>query len=90
MDNLIDTYWIPDPAPLHQFYRAHFNIVDLIDRYWYKVADCHHNIRWKSKLMFGIMRLGMVNCWALWLSVQYEQWRQFRLNTAMDLLGFFF
>jgi hypothetical protein len=90
MNNLIDQYWVEDPAPLHIFYRKHFNMVDLIDNYWYKVADHHHNIRWRSKLLFGILRLGMVNCWALWLSLEYQQWRRFRLATALKLREFFF
>src|SRR5947209_291987 len=53
----------PDPAPLHDFYRAHFNLVDLTDRYWYKVQENHGNWKWRSKMLFSIMRFAMINVW---------------------------
>jgi len=28
-----------DPMPLHEFYWDYFNLVDLVDRYWYKVEE---------------------------------------------------
>jgi len=42
-----------DPAPLHDFYRTWFGIVDKADRYWYDVAEHHRNERWKYKFLIS-------------------------------------
>jgi len=34
---------LKDPAPLHNFYCAHFNLDDLTDCKWYAVEECHPN-----------------------------------------------
>ena len=88
MNKLIDTFWLSDPAPLHVAYRDNFNLVDLVDRYWYFVADYHHNTQWEFRLLFGILQLKMINCWALWILNQYEEWKDFRENVAKELIHF--
>ena len=52
---ILDKKWLQDPAPIHTFYRSHFNLIDLIDRYWYRVADHQQNHCWKSKMILAIL-----------------------------------
>ena len=52
----IQSKWQADPAPIHNFYKAHFNMDDLNDRKWYAVEECHLNHNWKSKMIIAILR----------------------------------
>ena len=80
--------FLPDPAPLHNIYREYFNLVDLADRYWYSVQETHPNICWKSKLLLGNMRFGILNAWVLSVGVNYEEWKEFRANLARVLISY--
>ena len=55
----------PDPAPLHDFYKEWFNLIDIGNKKWYAVADHHPNHLWKSKMLFATMRHFMTNVWVL-------------------------
>jgi len=46
LKNSFSTDNLADPAPLHEFYQDHFNLVDLVDRYCYKVEEYHHQKQW--------------------------------------------
>lgn len=41
LKNALETDFKPDPAPPHIFYRAWFNLVDLVDKKWYSVEEHH-------------------------------------------------
>jgi hypothetical protein len=76
---------ISDPAPIHVFYHNHFNLVDLADRYWYKVADSHGYWNWKTKFLFAIMKYFMINVWVISIQEEYQDWITFRKNLACNL-----
>jgi hypothetical protein len=75
----------PDPALLHSHYRNHFNLVDLADRLYYKENETHGNHCWRSKMLFSIMRLLMVNVWCLACQTKFEKRKVFRSNLAKEL-----
>lgn len=77
----------PDPAPLHDFYRAWFNLIDSGNRYWYEVADAHHNQSWKSKMSFGLFRAQFLSFWAIIASKNFQDWRDFRRSFALSLIA---
>ena len=57
----IDKTYNDDPAPLHTFYREWFNLVDITNKYWYKVWERHANQKWKSEFLFTIMKYFIIN-----------------------------
>jgi hypothetical protein len=75
-----------DPAPLHQLYKSTFNLVDLLDGYWYDVEEHHRNYSWKSKMLLSIMRFFMVNVWAYHLQRDDTEWMDFRKSLATEIL----
>jgi hypothetical protein len=81
----IDHSYNDDPAPLHQFYREWFNLVDITNTYWYKVWDRHANQKWKSKLLFAIMKYFIINVWTWTSTVNYKSWKKFRASLALEL-----
>lgn len=73
-------------AHLHDFYRNCFNLIDKGDKLWYQVADSHANHKWKSKMLFCIMRHFMINVWVLMATHNYKLWAMFRTSLACDLV----
>jgi len=82
----VESCYLQDPAPLHKFYREWFNLVDLTDRYWYDVQEAHQNTRWKSKMLFGIMRMFVINSWTLSVFDTYTPWLDFQNHLAKELI----
>jgi hypothetical protein len=80
--------WFEDPAPIHNFYREWFNLIDLADGYWYEVEDHHRNERWKSKMILTICKYFIINVWVLSTCQEFSKWRNFRTSLASDLAGF--
>ena len=76
---------IKDPAPLHNFYRAHFNLDDLTDRKWYAVEECHPNHEWKSKFTLGILRFAVYDAWVHSTKAEYLDWKTWQMNVAQKL-----
>ena len=76
------------PAPAHDVYVNHFNFIDKIDRYWYSVQETHGNHRWRSKLLFSILRFAMQNVWIWHIQASYEPWQDFRKTLALELANF--
>lgn len=88
LEKMTDTFYLPNSAPLHDLYGKHFNLVDLADRSWYKVNEAHANLSWKSELLLGNLRFGILNCWTAHCQVEFESWKVFRINLARKLLLF--
>lgn len=84
----IKVKYMLNEAPLHQYYKNTFNLVDLADRYWYKVADSHHNYSWKSKMLYALLRFAMINFWAYANKFTGERWTLFRLTLARTLMTY--
>ena len=73
-------------APLHELYVSRFNAVDLGDRYYAKVNDGHRIHDWHSKMLYAILKLGMVNAYIYQSQHEYHDWIDFRRNLAIQLL----
>lgn len=76
----------PKSAPANDVYVKHFNLIDKVDRLWYKVQETHANEKWKSKLLYGILRFAMINVWIWYSQAQYEKWIEFRKTLAKELI----
>lgn len=55
--------WNSGPAPAHDFYKAHFNFDDLVNRKWYAVEETHPNLSWKSKMILALMCFMVYDVW---------------------------
>ena len=91
MDTLKDyikSKYFKDPAPLHDFYREWFNLIDLINRYWYEVSDKHKNGKWKSKMLFSILRFFLINVWVFSSKEKFNFWKNFREELAKEMIKF--
>jgi hypothetical protein len=83
--NYLKTNQFADPAPLHNFYKEWFNLVDLTDRLWYAVEENHGNWRWRSKLFFGIMKYFIISVWSRFVAYEWKEWIDFRFDLADQL-----
>ena len=91
LHDLLDTLRKPalkDPAPLHSFYRANFNLDDLTDRKWYAVEESHPNHNWKSKFLLGILRFAVYDAWVYSTKAEYSDWKTWRSDIAQILYFF--
>ena len=79
---------LKDPAPLHVFYRAHFNLDDLTDRKWYAVEEHHPNHCWKSKFTLGILRFAVYDAWVHSTKAEYLPWKEWRMKIAQILYNY--
>lgn len=77
-----------DPAPAHNIYREQFNLVDLLDGYWYSVWEHHGNHHWKSKMLYSIMCYFTVNVWVISIPENFFYFKDFRAKLAKDLVQF--
>lgn len=80
------TKWNIEAAMIHQSYRSFFNLVDLLDKYFYKVQDHHCNIRWKGRFCFFLLRFPTVNVWAFTIWHTPCRYRIFRRDFAAGIL----
>jgi len=56
----------------HDLYRQYFNVVDLHDKYWYKI-QCKHRINdWVPKLIISLLYTGLINSWSIFRSFEPE------------------
>ena len=85
MANRLHSYAIPDPAPIHDFYKAYFNFIDINDRRWYAVNEHHGNQVWRSKFLQCILRYAVLNVWAHASKREYQLWKDFHADLAVDL-----
>ena len=78
---------LPDPAPLHDFYKAHFNFIDISDRRWYAVQEHHGNHNWRSKMLQFMLRYVVLNAWTHAIKIEYMHWKDWHgeLGTALAL-----
>lgn len=77
---------LADPAPIHEFYRDNFNLVDLADRHWYSVEDRHHHHQWKTKMILAILCDAIMNLWVYASKMEYHSWLPWRITLAKTLM----
>jgi hypothetical protein len=73
-------------APLHDLYVSRFNAVDLGDRYYAKANDGHRIHDWHSKMLYAILKLGMVNAYVYQSQHEHHDWIAFRRNLGIQLV----
>ena len=86
--NYLEHQYYTNNSPPHQTYGAHFNYIDLADRDFYKVHECHPNRNWKGKMMLSIMRIVIHNSWVHSISQHGLDFLTFRKNLALELAQF--
>jgi hypothetical protein len=64
----LETQYITDPAIIHDLYKSNFNVVDLIDRFWYKIHHSHTNKHWRGQLLNGMLRNVFINSYSFYYS----------------------
>jgi hypothetical protein len=84
----IKTTSTPDPAIIHNFYRAYFNLVDIADRYWNEVEEHHHHQNWKSKVLLMMLRFAVLNLWVYVTRTEYQEWKELRNKLAKEMIKF--
>eukprot|EP01105_Mastigella_eilhardi_P026312 TRINITY_DN7520_c0_g1_i2.p1 TRINITY_DN7520_c0_g1~~TRINITY_DN7520_c0_g1_i2.p1 ORF type:complete len:153 (-),score=33.93 TRINITY_DN7520_c0_g1_i2:25-426(-) len=85
---LLRDFYLVEPAPLHDFYKDYFNLVDLVDRRWNAVEHHHAIFNWKTKMTLILLRLGVYNAWAMMSAATGIEWLQFRETLAAQLVAF--
>ena len=75
-----------DQPEIHNFYKNNFNLIDINDKAWYSVEECHPNHHWECKMLISIMRDVMLNCWTLFCQTKYMKFKAFRADLIKDLL----
>lgn len=62
-----------------ELYKKHFNWVDRFNRLWYSLDDKHGIDNWKTKLLFSIFRIAIINSWVLYNqydTIDLFEWRK--------------
>jgi hypothetical protein len=76
----------PRPGFPHSYYKTHFNLVDLHDRYFYTLTSDHYSRDWRKVFLLGFLHSALINVWVVQCSEQYEMLRDFRTALAAELL----
>jgi hypothetical protein len=88
LQSTLETQWNPDPAPMHDFYRAHFGAIDSVNRKWNAVEEHHQNQHWESKMMLVILRFTTLNSWVYATKSNYKKWRHWHEGLGQELLTY--
>jgi len=83
----IKSHYKNDPAPIHSFYRAHFNYIDSIDRRWNRVEEHHPNYVWQNKMILTILRFSVMNSWTHHSQMVPQKWRTWRDALISELIN---
>jgi len=70
----------------HQFYRNNFNYVDIHDRYWYQHHYKFHTHHWRTKMIMGIMGVGLINSWTLFCEKSAISYSEYRKDLSNSLI----
>lgn len=84
----IKSEYLEKPGPIHVLYKEYFNLVDLVDRRWNSVEEHHPNHKWKSKMLFTIIRFAIMNAWVHAVKHKLVKWLQWRTILARALLEY--
>ena len=55
LETSLQSHWNKDPALMHDYYKCHFNAVDLVDCKWNQVEEHHQNQHWEAKMILTIL-----------------------------------
>ena len=74
------------PTVHHQTYRDHFNAVDRTDARFYEFYFGFKVSNWRTKMTLSVLTIAAVNGWALHQQFQNRSLREFRTETAAELM----
>jgi len=55
--------FLPDLAPLHDFYKEYFNLVNKANKHWYCVKEHHSYQKWECKLLLAMLCVAVMDSW---------------------------
>jgi hypothetical protein len=90
VQQFIKTKSYASDSKIHKCYVSRFNTVDLGDRFYAKVDDHHRIMDWHSKMLYAILKLGVVDCYVYYIKRDYQDWIDFRRQLGVQLLKFSF
>jgi len=79
--------FLPDPAPLHDFYKKYFNLVDKANKCWYHVEEHHSHQQWECKLLLAILCVAIMDSWVYVTKLEPQKWIPWRVNLSKKLMG---
>ena len=86
--SLFDDKKFASEPPHHNYYRSHFNGVDLHNRYWYAFSFSFKVNHWRTKLLLSMLGSAVVNSWVLSCEQVMNEYKSFRVDAARDLCKF--
>jgi len=86
LQTIKSTHFQQEPAQ-HQFYRTHFNSVDLHDKIWYKI-EYNYQVKsnWRVAYLFAVMKVAMINAWVLHNELARKELQDYLLTIADFLI----
>jgi hypothetical protein len=86
VQHYVTTQYYGQNSPIHELYLTRFNAVDLGDRYYAKVDDGHTNSDWHSKMLFAILKIGIIDCYVYFIQKKWCNWIDFRRELAKQIM----
>lgn len=71
----------------HEYYRDHFNSVDIHDGYWYSLQGNHRIVKWQAKFVVSLLEIAIINAFALGKRHGKETVAKFRDDMANRALS---
>lgn len=87
LQHYIQKKFLLDSAPIHDFYKEYFNLVDLADRRWYSVEEHHAHQKWERKMLLAMLRTATANAWVYVTKLEYQKWLPWRESLSEKLMG---
>lgn len=87
LQDYIHTKFLPDEAPIHDFYKEYFNLVDLADCRWYSVEEHHAHQKWECKMALAMLHTAAANSWVYVTKLEHQKWLPWRTELSKKLMG---
>ena len=87
VQNYVKTQYYSSESPIHNLYLTCFNAVDLGDRYYAKVDDGHTKLDWHQKMIYALLKLGIVNSYIFFIHKEWCDWIDFRRKLGKKLIN---
>lgn len=77
----------PGMGPVNALYKQTFNGVDLLDRYHGQVKEMHAVQHWETRMVLNLLRNATINSWTWAQTVEYHDWKEYRVRLAHSILS---
>lgn len=78
--------FLPNSAPLHNFYKEYFNLVDKANKHWYRVEKHHSHQKWECKLLLAMLRIAVMDSWVYVTKLEPQKWVPWRVTLSKKLM----